>query len=717
MFKHVLMNNFNASISSKNCTDVSARARARVQLVARLFVMLTLFCALCLPGFVHVQYAYADDGNDDTSTTSVDYREQTNIQIMYVEDLTWSDVFSASSALKNSLQVSSASSNTQVYATYFANCIMGLHNDVERNKTYPNFSYQSISSASQTSLADTLKQTYASMDEGSFLFLTSCPRFADAQNSVAQTSENTNENVNISTSANTSTNTTTNTTTIEDPQLFYYPLVIIYKVPVQAPQDAAINLGQESKEEGNPNLSFYAYSTTTQKPGLVVSDDVNAWVNNVLQIEDQETFASPLYLCGTSTLRDTQANPYESAEASEKNLRISSEEIAEASLEDSAKNIHAIESTKDYFLLILVCVFAIAFICAGIAFLLVWLTKSFKNVVRALQAISKMCWHVLLALPPATLLMFAFSSLFTNGEQALLCECALAAALALLALVVEAVAKRKYAVQGAGIMLLLALEVLLAATDQLIGGPWSACGYLSYAPTGISRYFGIGNESACALFASWVAFCALVIQNVHSEKSAHIWKTYIFPLGALAIIFIVALPSFGANFGIAVWGTLGTLFIWAQYIGVKLTWKKVLVSVCVIFVLAFVYLVADATFNSNSHMGSQLNLFSGNFFNQLVQVGIDFWSLSLPTITYSPVLTALFGFVLCCMLCILFSKKTPMYDFFQQYACVRISFAGILVASLFMFLVEDSGIMMPAVAYMYALALQSSSFIDLGKEQ
>lgn len=105
----------------------------------------------------------------------------------------------------------------------------------------------------------------------------------------------------------------------------------------------------------------------------------------------------------------------------------------------------------------------------------------------------------------------------------------------------------------AALLLGTAAVVLL---DQWFGGAL-AIGVLGYSPLDGARFYGLGNEGAAVLFAAALVGGTVALEAYPLGPRRRILAAWAIPLLGAVVVLTSAAPSLGANFTVALWGTVG----------------------------------------------------------------------------------------------------------------------------------------------------------------
>ena len=321
---------------------------------------------------------------------------------------------------------------------------------------------------------------------------------------------------------------------------------------------------------------------------------------------------------------------------------------------------------------------------------------------RALEyllPIARVLWLVLLSCPLACMLMFVVLPSHVDAEIALDYFVFCIAGITSISMIIALVLRWRISY-----LLLLAATILAFLIDQLTGGLLSVGGYLSYAPLEGVRYYGIGNEGSALFFGAWVVFCALILTWYRSSRIAGPLRAWLFPLGSIIVIFVIAAPWFGANFGVLIWGIVGAFVAWRHFNHKHVTIVQVIVAIVISGLIALVVLALDTSLNSGSHMGSQIDFSAGGIIEQIAGMFATVFEYGIDTIVYNPVLTILF--IAAFALVIYLDRKQPGHyeEFWRSHQSFHGAFRALILTGIIMLLIEDSGIYMPALLLIYPIS-------------
>lgn len=416
-------------------------------------------------------------------------------------------------------------------------------------------------------------------------------------------------------------------------------------------------------------------STSTRQNGLIISYDAKDAVDALLDC--------------------SQRNP-----ATLRIAHFSAKKTADERIEELAQNASiatSLAQSRDRFASYFIACFGLAAVCS--ALLLFLHIGHRKKTLRYLLPVARVVWIVMLSLPLASYLMFLTLPSLVTPEIALDYCMYTTVCLALVFVIVSLVLDWR----GAYLFTLMGTIIVLMV-DQFCGGPLSLGAYLSYSPLLSWRYYGIGNEGAALLYGAWLVFSGLALTWRRKSRFGHAFRTWGFPIGTVLVIFVIAAPWLGANFGALVWGTISGFVAWRLFARKPLDWRHIVGIVAVAGCCAFGVLYLDTMFNLESHMGSQIDFASGVWLEDLIAIFNEVLRLGLDTLAYSPVLAI--GFVLMVAFCLVLLIKQPgaYREFWSKVPDCRNAFLASLVALAAMLMVEDSGILMPALLLLYPIS-------------
>ncbi len=358
----------------------------------------------------------------------------------------------------------------------------------------------------------------------------------------------------------------------------------------------------------------------------------------------------------------------------------------------------SIKDTEPFFYTVLLVVMGVTFLFSIVLlFLDIRIKPAF---LRHMLPATRILWIIALSIPLASYLMFLQLPSFTTAEITFDYFIFMVMELSFLSFIIALVFRWTYS-----LIFILSITVLTLVADQLLGGPMTATGYLSYAPIEAVRYYGLGNEGASLLFGSWIMLSAIILNTAKSERFAKAFRTWLFPVATVFICLVIGAPWWGTNFGVIIWGSVGAIAAWTMFNGWKLTAKRVAAITLAAAIAAFGALVLDTAFNDESHLNTYAAILaSDEWYMVIPDVIANVFELSWHTIVFSPALTVAFVAILAFMIALSVRKPGAYAEFWQNNRAFKGGYTALLITAIIMLFVEDSGILMPALLLLYALA-------------
>lgn len=388
------------------------------------------------------------------------------------------------------------------------------------------------------------------------------------------------------------------------------------------------------------------------------------------------------------------------------------------SLEYESDMADAIADSQVAAVALLVVVLVAAFACS-----VVMLSPKIKLPMRLADImiiVTRLLWLGAAAAPVATYLMIGVMPHDPTTVQAVLICAAITIALTLLAIVIGKLSGRWLY----SLIFLMLLTVVVIAVDQLTGAQLARVGYLTYIPEKLGRFSGIGNEGACVLFAAWMMSSGLILNRFPNSRRSQIFAKVLFPVLSALLLAIIIAPWWGANFGAMVWGVVGVFAAWWMFTGHRLSWKVILLTMIGCVGLVILLILADSA-GGQSHLGLTGAKLMSDGIAYLPVIVRNMLRLSLATLYASPLLSVALAFIWLYLAWMRIEKPGPYETFWSRNQYFKSTFTACMVVAVVMLLVEDSGILLPALTLLYCTAgltwlicdLHRWEFKELEKEQ
>lgn len=433
----------------------------------------------------------------------------------------------------------------------------------------------------------------------------------------------------------------------------------------------------------------YLSSSSTQREGLVTNLDMAATVLGVLGIE------RPTHVLGNVMESDGSAASLDS-----RVVRL--EELNETAI--------AIDSAKPTILNGYITITTLILLVATVVLLRAhrWHPAPTHSIASAFRN----ALLFVLAVPPASTLMFVFDVRPENAAQAVGMFALVAVVLWVFALALERFARLRIPVAT---LSLLAAATLLV--DQWLGAPLSFSSFLGYSPLLAARYYGLGNEGAALLMGALLVGLAYLFDEFPDSRATRFGRTWGIPLAGAVMVVTSAAPFWGANVGVAAWGVVGFAVAWALMNGVRISWKLMLAAliVIVLVVAAFSFIDLSADDGAQTHLGRAWSSAASGGFGELWLIVVRKAETNLRVLTrtnWSYLLVAVLAFLG-------FMRWRPQGDFaatLDENPHFSAAMAACLIGGAAAYLTEDSGIVIPALIMLYVgagiLYLMLSRLID-----
>ncbi|NLX91719.1 MAG: hypothetical protein GXZ07_09060 [Firmicutes bacterium] len=272
------------------------------------------------------------------------------------------------------------------------------------------------------------------------------------------------------------------------------------------------------------------------------------------------------------------------------------------------------------------------------------------------------------------------------------------------------------------------------AADLLGGAHLQSRSFLGYDPVGGARFYGIGNEYMGVMIGSFIlGFGSLISLRLKGrgggEERKHLGNfpeirilVLLFAVLSVMILFLMASPDFGANFGGAVTAALSLSLTLGGFVALlyggkplaRLSYllskkKKRLPVLALIFIPLLFFLLAGLLLyflnlprpDANvSHLGRTLELIQKEGFGELLNIVVRKLEMNYKLVRYSLWTRALL--VMIALIAILYYYPFGMIKkIFAGEPGFRVAMGGIIAASVTAFLVNDSGVVAAATSMLY----------------
>ena len=239
--------------------------------------------------------------------------------------------------------------------------------------------------------------------------------------------------------------------------------------------------------------------------------------------------------------------------------------------------------------------------------------------------------------------------------------------------------------------------------DQWVGAPLSQTGVFSYSPLFGARYYGMGNESAALILGASIVGAGVLLDILRDKPWIGAAKKWGVPvLGALMVVTSAA-PMFGANVGVAIWGTVGYGVFWALVNGKKvLSWETAGIVLLLVVVLIATLSAIDLLGNpgQETHLGKALQSAGVGGIGALWTIFVRKADTNLRVLTRTNWTYLLVGI----MGTLIYLRWKPRGEFkamLERWPGYSAALTASLVAGTVAYFTEDSGIIIPALIILY----------------
>jgi hypothetical protein len=248
---------------------------------------------------------------------------------------------------------------------------------------------------------------------------------------------------------------------------------------------------------------------------------------------------------------------------------------------------------------------------------------------------------------------------------------------------------------------LTALTALVLLVDQFTGATLSFTGFFSYSPLLAARFYGMGNEAASIVVGSAMVGVALALDQWRESGFSRLVRRYGSALIGLAVVVAAAAPSLGANVGVAIWGIVGFAVLWLLLNGYRLTWKFVVAVLVVIVGLLGVFIAIDLLGGGEiTHLGRALQSADEGGIGQLMTIVVRKAQTNMRIFGVTRWSWVLVG-VLALLAVLRVRPNSGLKGVLAENPAFAHAITATLIAGLFGFFTEDSGIVIPALVLLY----------------
>jgi hypothetical protein len=413
----------------------------------------------------------------------------------------------------------------------------------------------------------------------------------------------------------------------------------------------------------------FVSSPSTHRPGLVTLPDVTATVLDLFGV------ARPGTVIGDAMTPDGDDAPLD--------------ERIDMLAQDSATAV-AIDGAKGTLLNTFIALAVIVFVAST-------LTLVRGDYPRWVAALLRIALLGIVSFPLATFLMFLVQRRPDSRAAVLGLVIGVTAVVWLVAGLLMRSTRCSLAI--AAVSLATAAVILV---DTWTGSSLSFTGFMSYSPLAGARYYGMGNEAAALMVGSLAVGLGLLLDDWAGASWLVPFRRWVYPLIALVAVWTAAAPNLGANVGVAAWGVVLFGIAWAGMNGVRMTWKlAVALLVVIVLVVVGISVLDLAGLGPQTHLGRALSSAAGGDLSELRTIVMRKVETNLRVLTHTNWTYVLIA-VLAFLAYMRWRPRGEFLDALESHPDFGQALTAVLVGGLAAYFTEDSGIVIPALMFLYA---------------
>ena len=243
-----------------------------------------------------------------------------------------------------------------------------------------------------------------------------------------------------------------------------------------------------------------------------------------------------------------------------------------------------------------------------------------------------------------------------------------------------------------GAIPLLAATAVFIAVDLVLGGRLLVDGVFGNSVLAAGRFYGIPNTGSALFFGASV-LTLVALGDLWKISFRRTWLV----VGLLAVLLLTGAPQFGADVGGLLAGVASAIVIVLYARGNKVPWRTlVLAGIAAVAVTLLVgFLDSLRAPDAQTHFGrffDALFVSGGSARETIIRKATQSWtSLSFSRFTYVvPLGVAALGVLLR-------RPRGPLHEMLPGFPYLRAGLAGLLIAGVLGFLLNDSGVAVPAL--------------------
>ena len=252
-----------------------------------------------------------------------------------------------------------------------------------------------------------------------------------------------------------------------------------------------------------------------------------------------------------------------------------------------------------------------------------------------------------------------------------------------------------------------ATTMIVLAVDVMTGSRLQLSSLMGLQPVVGGRYYGMGNPTFALFATATILLCTAVSSILVSAGRQRAAAVAVALIGGFAVV-VDAMPFWGADGGGPPALVPGLVYLILAVLGLKLTWKRLVLLVVGVVALFFVVAGADwlRPAPSRSHLGRFVQaIIDGNALDIVVRKGQQNIDILLGNAPLTLLVPAALLFVIYVLARPTSWGSRAMQRSYDQAPTLRAGLIALLVTLTIGFLINDSGVAIPAVGATLAVPL------------
>ena len=252
-----------------------------------------------------------------------------------------------------------------------------------------------------------------------------------------------------------------------------------------------------------------------------------------------------------------------------------------------------------------------------------------------------------------------------------------------------------------------ATTMLVLAADVITGSRLQLSSLMGLQPVVAGRFYGMGNPTFALFATSTILLCTAVSSALVSAGRQRAAAVSVAVIGGFAVV-VDGMPFWGADGGGPPALVPGLAYLVLAVLGLRMTWRRVLLIALAVVVLFFAVAGADwlRAPSSRSHLGRFVQaILDGNAMDIVVRKGQQNIDILLGNAPLTLLVPAALLFVVYVLARPTSWGSRAMQRSYDQAPTLRAGLIALLITLTIGFLVNDSGVAIPAVGATLAVPL------------